>query len=324
MTALEILELFPQRSALIVGDICLDRWCKYDPAMAELSEETRIPRVPVVSSEMTPGAGGSIASSLAALGIGRAAVLGVLGRDGYAYELTQALNARAISTDLLVRSEKVSTFTYTKFINAQTGLEDLSRVDFINTQPLPDDAEQEVLTHLADFAPSFDVIFVSDQADSKRGGVVTVAVRALLESMAGADPDKIIWVDSRIRIERFQKMILKPNEREASAASIALFGQVDYQRLRSHTRSKLIFVTKASEGVLIVEDGQQTLVPGRPIKQRNGFSGAGDSFSAAAGIALCITGSPIDAARFGNLVASISLAKRGVATFEEVLSAPQP
>src|SRR5579872_2219014 len=114
MTTAQILEAFPSRSALIVGDICLDRWCEYDPGMSEPSRETGIQRIGVVSTEVTPGAGGTVANNLAALGIGRAAVLGVLGRDGYAFELTQALNARGISTDLLVRNEEVPTFTYTK------------------------------------------------------------------------------------------------------------------------------------------------------------------------------------------------------------------
>ena len=255
LSASEILGAFPKYSALVVGDICLDRWCTYDPAAAELSHETSIARIGVISTEVAPGGGGNVANNLASLGVGRAAVLGVIGDDGYAHELTRALNARGISTDLLVRSGQVSTFTYTKLINVTTGVEDLPRVDFINTQPLPDEVEQEVLEYLREFAPSFDIIFVSDQADTRRGGVVTPAVRALLEEIAQADPKKIIWVDSRIRIERFRHMILKPNESEATAASIGLFGDVNYQRLRTHGNSKLVFVTKASEGVVVVEDG---------------------------------------------------------------------
>ena len=90
-----------------------------------------------ISTDVTPGAGGTVANNLAALGIGRAAVLGVIGDDGFAHELTRALNTRDILTDLLVRSNEVSTFTYMKLINASTGIEDLPRVDFINTQPLP-------------------------------------------------------------------------------------------------------------------------------------------------------------------------------------------
>src|ERR1700722_16169423 len=323
LNAAGILEAFPRYSALVVGDICLDRWCTYDPATAEPSHETGIPRIGVVSTEVAPGGGGNVANNLASLGIGRAAVLGVLGDDGFAHELTRSLNAHGISTDLLVLSGKVPTFTYTKLINANTGVEDLPRVDFINSHPLPDAVEQEVIEYLREFAASFDIIFVSDQAETRRGGVVTAAVRTLLEEIAQADTKKIIWVDSRIRVERFRKMILKPNEGEASAASIGLFGEVDYQRLRTYANSKLVFVTKGSEGVVVVEEGAQSVVPALPVANPVDVSGAGDSFSAGAALALAITGSAMDAARFGNLVASITVKKRGTgaASPEEVLAA---
>jgi len=49
--------------------------------------------------------------------------------------------------------------------------------------------------------------------------------------------------------------------------------------------------------------------------------GAGDSFSAGAALALAVTGSPVEAARFGNLVASITIMKKGTgaASLAEVL-----
>ena len=323
MTTAQILEAFPRYSALIVGDICLDRWCRYDPAASEPSRETGLPRIGVVSTDVKPGAGGSVADHLAALGIGRSAVLGVIGQDGFAHELTQVLNARGISTDLMIRSDELPTFTYTKLINAFSGIEDLPRVDCINTQPLPEATERQVLGHLQDFASSFDVIFVSDQADTKRGGVVTPAVRSLLEEIAKGDPAKVIWVDSRLRVERFRRLILKPNEQEAGAASIALFGGVDYQQLRAHAESRLMFVTKGAQGVVVVENSSETLVPARVVDKPAGLRGAGDSFSAGAALALAITGSPAEAARFGNLVASVSICKHGSGTASptEVLDA---
>src|SRR5271156_6039213 len=160
LNAAGILEAFPRYSALVVGDICLDRWCTYDPATAEPSHETGIPRIAVVSTDVAPGGGGNVANNLASLGIGRAAVLGVLGDDGFAHELTRSLNQRGISTDLLVRSDKAPTFTYTKLINANTGEEDLPRIDYINTHPLPDGVEQELIEYLREFAVSFDILFV--------------------------------------------------------------------------------------------------------------------------------------------------------------------
>jgi len=323
LSTAEILEAFPRYSALVVGDICLDRWCIYDPATAEPSRETGLARIGVVSTEVAPGGGGNVANNLAALGVGRAAVLGVLGDDGSAHELTRSLNASGISTDLLVRSDKAPTFTYTKLVNAATQVEDLPRVDFINTRPLPDAVEQEVIEYLREFAVSFDIIFVSDQADTRRGGVVTPAVRTVLEELAQADTKKIMWADSRIRVERFRNMILKPNESEAAAASIGLFGEIDYQRLRTHGNSKLLFVTKGAGGAVVVEDGAETHVPAFPVGEPVNISGAGDSFSAGAAMALAITGSAKEAARFGNLVASVTVSKRGtgVASPEEVKAA---
>ena len=325
MTTTEILAAFPRYSALIVGDICLDRRCIYDPGAAEPSRETRISRLGVVTSDVSPGGGGTVGNNLAALGITRLAVLGAVGEDGFGWELTRSLNARGISTDLLVRSSEVPTFTYTKLINAATGEEDQPRVDFINTRPVPASVEKQVLAHLDNFAHTFDVLFVSDQAETKQGGVVTPAVRDHLLKFAEANPAKVMWVDSRVRVERFRKMILKPNEQEADAASIGLFGDVDYQRLRAHAGSRLMFVTKGQQGVLVVEDNSETLVPARTVKNPVDICGAGDSFSAGAAMALAITGSAMEAARFGNLVASITIMKKGTGTAspEEVLAAAQ-
>ena len=314
MTTAEILAAFPKHSALIVGDICLDRWCTYDPAMAERSRETGIPRLGVVSTETTPGAGGTIANNLGALGIGRVAVLGVVGDDGFGYELKQAMDSRGISPELLVRSPDVPTFTYTKLINASTGVEDQPRVDFIHSRLLPEDLEKEILDRLREFAGAFDVIFASDQAETRHGGVVTPAVRRTLAEITRADPEKIVWVDSRIRTEHFRGVILKPNQQEADSACAGLFGTVDYQRLRRHVESSLMFVTKGPQGVLVVDNRSETLVPTVPIVKPVDICGAGDSFSAGAGIALAITRSPIDAAHFGNKVASITVMKKGTGT----------
>ena len=55
---------FPRLRVLVVGDFCLDVWCRYDPAQALPSRETGIPRTAVVSYESTAGAGGTVANNL--------------------------------------------------------------------------------------------------------------------------------------------------------------------------------------------------------------------------------------------------------------------
>jgi len=57
MTTREILAGFKKLKALVVGDICLDRWCTYDPATSDPSRETGIPRLGIISTEVTLGGG---------------------------------------------------------------------------------------------------------------------------------------------------------------------------------------------------------------------------------------------------------------------------
>jgi bifunctional ADP-heptose synthase (sugar kinase/adenylyltransferase) len=318
MTTAEIIGALPQLSALVVGDTCLDRWCRYDPAEAELSRETGIPRTAVISVEVTPGAGGTVANNLAALGVGRAAVLGAFGDDGHGAELARALGERGISSDLCVRSAHIQTFTYTKLINQATGIEDQPRIDFINRAPVPMEIERQILDRLREAIGIFDVVLISDQAETSHGGVVTAAVRELLANLALKYPEKIFWADSRARIAQFRNVILKPNQHEARAACNG-----DYSAWRRHAGAPVLMVTHGGAGVRVVDDAGDRWVETKAVANPVDICGAGDSFSAGAATALHITRSPDLAARFGNLVASITIMKPGTGTAaaEEVLGA---
>jgi sugar/nucleoside kinase (ribokinase family) len=148
-------------------------------------------------------------------------------------------------------------------------------------------------------------------------------VRQVIAETAQAHTAKVIWVDSRVHAGLFRGVIVKPNAQEADAASQELFGCIDYQRLRRHLESKLLFVTQGPVGVLVCSEQGEARVLTRPVAKPVDICGAGDSFSAGAAVALSITGSAIDAARFGNLVASVTIMKKGTgtATPSEILEA---
>lgn len=324
MNVRDILDGIQRLRALVIGDICLDRWCYYDPSAAEPSAETGIPRIGVVRTELTPGAGGTIANNLVALGVSQVSVMGLIGEDGFGWELLRALKARAIATDLLISSPGAGTFTYTKLINAVTGKEDRPRVDYINIEPFNAGIESELIARIESSFPHFDVVLVSDQAETQAGGVISPGVRDSIIRMAGSHTRKIVWVDSRMRAELFRYVVVKPNRREAEAACARLFGGLDLPRLRSHCNLRALIVTHGDLGVRVFTQGGEYWVPGRKVEAVD-ICGAGDSFSAGAACALSVTGSEIEAARFGNLVASITVTKKGTGTAspEEVLSAAQ-
>lgn len=324
MNVQAILAAFPRLRVLVVGDVCLDRWCTYDPALADPSRETGIPRIAVVATAVTPGAAGTVANNVAALGA-QVGVLGLVGRDGFGHELSRALDARGIASHLLVWSEKIATFTYTKLLNRRTGEEDLPRVDFINTRPPAADLEDEVLRRLEEAAPEYDAILVADQAETEHGGVITPAVREVLAAMADLPSRPLIWVDSRLRAEHFRRAIVKPNRQEAEAASLRAVGSVDFAALRRRMEAPLLVITDGARGSLLVDEAGERRVPTRAIERPVDICGAGDSFSAGAALALKATGDPVAAARFGNLVASITIMKKGTGTAspEEVLRAAE-
>jgi bifunctional ADP-heptose synthase (sugar kinase/adenylyltransferase) len=242
------------------------------------------------------------------------AVLSAIGDDGFGLELSRALAARGVSSGLVIRVPSMQTFTYTKVINQATGVEDQPRLDFINTTPLDAGAERRILDHLREAVESFDAVIISDQAETSRGGVVTPAVRDLLCELAARRPDKIFLGDSRARIQHFRKVIVKPNQQEAEAACRALFDRIDYAALRRHLDANLLMVTHGGEGVLVVEESGETWVRTRTVAHPVDICGAGDSFSAGAALALAAGAAPVEAASFGNMVASITIMKKGTGT----------
>ena len=311
MTSAEVLANAGDVRTLIVGDICLDRWCRYEPSLAEASRETGILRCAVTQATMTPGAGGTVAANLASLGAGRTSVLGAIGRDGFGFELQAALAAKGIESDLLIESEAIQTFTYTKLINAETGKEDLPRVDFVNAEPLPAPVESEIVERFQRVVDKFDAILVADQAETDAGGIVTPTLRQAIRDAARVHADKVFVVDSRERIERFRNVIAVPNEVEAEAACLREFGGVDYRRLYRRIGGPALVVTVGERGALLVDDARSVPVQTPAISEVVDTCGAGDSL--AAGLALALAGgSGIESAlRFGIIVAGITVCKPG-------------
>lgn len=321
MTPEQILEKFRNLNVLVLGDICLDRWCTYDPATSEPSRETGIPRIGVVRYESTAGACGTIANNLADLGVGRVVVMGAIGEDTHGDELFRALGVRDIGVDLVVRSSLIQTFTYTKHINVETGIEDLPRIDFINRSALPEPVEQQMVRNLESYAGMFDVILVCDQAETAQGGVVTHAVREAIHQLSQRSPQTIVWVDSRKRAEWFRNCYLKPNEDEAREAAMRLLGHDDFSQLHSRLELRALIVTAGPHGADIIDEAGKRRIQARPTAQPVDICGAGDSFSAGAASALAAGATVDEAVAMGNLVASITIMKKGTgtATQSEVL-----
>ena len=308
----QILAKLPTLSALVVGDVCLDRWCTYSPDLSEASRETGIPRVAVVRTEVTAGAAGTVVNNLADLGVGSISLIGLVGNDGFGYELKQALSRRRVACDLLLTEAGYPTFTYTKLINERTGIEDLPRIDFVSATATPVEVERLVLEHLRQWSGRFDVIFICDQAETAIGGLITPAIR---EALAVLAERQFFFVDSRAHLDGFRGVLLKPNQEEAETLCQRLFGdRRAFGKLRELTQAPMLMVTHGGEGVMLVRPKGEQWVPTARVANPVDICGAGDSFSAGAARALAAGAGPEEAIAFGHRVASITVMKKGTGT----------
>ena len=323
MTCAEVLASARGASVLVGGDICLDRWCRYDPKLAEESRETGIRRVAVTGTAVTPGAGGTVAANLVGLGAGRVSVLGAVGEDGYGHELRRALGLMGIESGLLIETAAARTFTYTKLINDATGVEDLPRVDFVNTTPLEPDVERQLIDRFLAAAPNYDAVVVADQAETDQGGVVTARVREAICREARVRPGQVFVADSRRRVHRFRHVIATPNEAEAASACIEEFGEIDYGRLHRRIGGPALVVSTGESGAWLVDGDGTRLLEARAAGEPVDPCGAGDSLAAGLALAL-VAGARTEAAlRFGIIVAGVTVTKQGTgaASPAEVLAA---
>lgn len=334
-----LLAQFPQTRILVLGDFFLDLYLDLDRGLSETSIETGLEAYQVVGVRANPGAAGTVTSNLRALDVGVAA-LGVIGDDGRGYELLRGLRNTGVDVSPLIQAADRWTPTYTKPMMREPDgrTHELNRLDIKNRAPLPVDVEAALISALREQAATADGIVVADQVQERNCGVVTDRVRAALAELAAAHPGKPIVVDSRVRIGEFRGVSVKPNAREACAATgtgspeepaaVQAAGRALLQR-----SGRPAFVTVGADGVWVFASppplnpprkghgGEGVHVPGIRVPPPIDVVGAGDSVMAGIAAALCCGATPVEAATIGNLVASITvqqLGTTGTATREQV------
>jgi sugar/nucleoside kinase (ribokinase family) len=263
--------------------------------------------------------------------VGAVEAVGFCGDDGEGYELRRALRGVGCETAGLLSLPDRLTPTYLK--PRDTGNPGLAgeheRYDTKNRTPTPGAVQERLLAHLEQLLPGLDAVIVADQVEEAECGAVTARVRDGLARLAGSQPHKVFWADSRRRIGQFRDVIVKVNAAEATgwlrAPGSRLSdhgaargtgerqtenGDPDDVRdamvaLRDRT-GKPVFVTAGARGIW-VSDPEPTLVPAVRVEGAIDPTGAGDSATAGAVLALGAGATLREAALVANLVASITI-----------------
>ncbi len=317
----EILSKFSSLTIAVVGDLFLDRYLDLDAGLTEKSVETGLDAYQVVADRCYPGAAGTVLNNLAALGVGRLEAVTVIGDDGGAYELLRALSKIDVGAGGVLQSEQRMTPTYTKPMLSQAdgSAVELNRIDIKNRCPQGAELDSQVMAQIDTLFHEVDALVVMDQVDERNCGVVTDAVRDHLAQLGAAQPDKLIFADSRSQIRLYRNTVTKPNNAELlKSIGVSTQRADDFDALAAagqklcQLTGRAVYTTLGDAGILYIEGDHATHVPTVRVTGEIDIVGAGDSTTAGIVASLCSGATPVEAAEIGCLVASITIQQIGV------------
>jgi bifunctional ADP-heptose synthase (sugar kinase/adenylyltransferase) len=332
----EILEQFPKQRILVIGDFFLDKYFFLDPDLTEVSLETNLDAYQVVDIRCSPGAAGTVTSNLRAMET-QVTALGVIGDDGEGYDLRHRLEETGVDISGLVVHRGRRTPSYAKPMMGQKdgSLQELNRLDTKNRTPLPKDAERRLMEALKEWLPHVDAVVAADQVQEEECGIITSAIREEMARLAEQYPEKILAADSRERIGRFKKLIVKPNVREMVGALQSSGDETvqDLAERMSHSISeegsyhledwipcgrwfyrrtgKPLFLTMGAQGILAFDSQGHTHQPGIRVTGPIDIVGAGDATMSGIIAALCSGATVPEAALVGCLSSSVTIRQIG-------------
>jgi rfaE bifunctional protein kinase chain/domain len=314
----------------VLGDFCLDAYWFIDESKSEISIETGKKTRPVMEQKYSLGGAGNVTSNLAALGVKDIRAFGVVGSDPFGAAMLNLMQAASINTDsMLIQEKQWSTHTYSKpFI----GDEEQERIDFGNFNILSEATADELIHKLEIAVIDIDTIIINQQVLS---GIHTPYFRSKLVKLIQSVADKIFISDSRNYSDEYTGAYRKMNDSEAAILcklKNSTAEPVEYSEARRAAQllferfQKPLFITRGSNGSLIVNEAGVTDIMGLMILSKVDTVGAGDSYLAGAASALAAGYDMEIAAKIGTFVAGVTVQKlfqTGTATPEEIISIGQ-
>ena len=312
---LEIVRSMQGIPVAVIGDLVLDRYW--------LGRSSRISReAPVLILEFedergVPGGAANAAMNVRALG-GRARLVGRVGRDEAGMDLARALRSSGLDPRWLER-DGTGTIVKTRILagSSHTSRQQIVRLD--RGQPASRATQPGGLTRsVAKALRGSRAALLSDYGY----GVLDSPTRT--EALRLARKERIpVVVDSRYALRGYRgATLLTPNEHEIQSAfhlpSLDLRGLKSAgERLRRAASADAVWVTRGSDGMLLVEKGRKpSRIPIVGSSDVADVTGAGDAVSAAATLALAAGASQLEAALLATYAASVVVMKRGTATVD--------
>ena len=290
---------FDSARVLTIGDAMVDRYWHGDTH--RMSAEAPIPVIDVSETEDRPGGAANVALNVATLGA-RSLLIAATGQDEMAQILDSKLRASGIDCSL-IRVTDTPTITKVRLVSRS---QQLLRADF--ERPFAIDVDE--LIRRARASGDYDTVIISDY-DKGLFRDTTPLIDDLLKQ------NKTVLVDPKFKPFSAYRgaTVIKPNLRELRHAIGDWQNDSEMLRKSRELMTSIgcgaLLVTRASEGMTLIEPGDESHFPAR-IRDVSDTSGAGDTVVAVLAAALSSGQTLKDAVAMANVAAGIVVSHFGV------------
>lgn len=298
-------------SVAVLGDLMLDEWIV--GAANRISPEAPVPVVHFQSRRTAPGGAANVATNLVSLGA-TTRIYGVVGDDEAARDLEDELRALGAEPRLVRDATRPTTLKTRVMAQSQQQAQQLLRIDRESDAELSADVRSQLETVSASLLQSTNALCLSDydkgmaqsgaftaalEAAQARGILVTAGPKPRnLACFSGAD---FLSFNLKEACEAV-RMNLPDTEAVEGAGAMLLV----------QTEARALAITRGAAGVSLFVNGRGPLhFPAHAVEVFDGV-GAGDTFLAAATLALAAGADFEEAVELGNLAAACSVRHVGV------------
>jgi rfaE bifunctional protein kinase chain/domain len=322
----EILARIKSVKVAVYGDFCIDAYWLLDPRGSEVSLETGLQAQAVARHYYSLGGASNILANLAALEPASIQVIGVVGDDIFARELTRQLEKLGVDTTyLVVQKDNFDTVTFGKpYLEGK----ELPRMDFGFLNKRTEATDQALLNGIKNALRTTDALIFNQQVP---GSITNESFIDSANELFGNFRDKIVLLDSRHYGRKFKDIYRKTNDLEAAQlnnidvklddvltlSDVKKYGENLYRQF-----DKPVFLTRGSRGIITVDSDGYHEISGIQLLKKLDIVGAGDTVTSA--LALCLGAGvrPAEAAEFANFAAAVTVQKlfqTGTASGNEIL-----
>jgi len=317
--ARELMEKFPRRRLIVLGDLMLDEfiWGK----ASRISPEAPVPIVEVERESVKLGGAGNVISNLVCLGA-QGFPIGVVGPDEAAERLRSELkNLHVDSTGIIVDPSRRTTVKTRIIAHNQQVL----RTDRESRAAVSEEVGEHLVMAFMSLAGAAEGVIISDY---DKGTITPHVLRHVLAF--SQEKGLPVFLDPKIRnFTHYSPVtLLKPNEREAErVTNKEITNEEDLiaagREIMDLVSCDHLLITRGERGMtLFSREGDIHHLP-TVAREVYDVTGAGDTVMAVVALSFTSGATPLEAAILANYAASVVIAKVGTAAAnrDEILKA---